>query len=586
MATLAEILQDPNYVNANAATKKAIFDKYSAGDPNYTNANEATQQAIRAQFGIEQAAQESPPSNSTEPATQGTPEKRGLASELGRQLGLTGRAVVEGNPAVALADTIAAPLRWAVNTVRPGTLMPGGEALADLMHLPKPENKLESVVQAYSQALAGSAGSPMLAKAAPYVTESARPILTWLSEKPRVQVNSALGATTGALAAREAGLGPTAQMAAALAGGVAGPGIDRAIRIGAEPFFDIGATVGASFGNKRGIRRLETDAVERGLGGQKDRVRAAVLGGTEYVPGAKPTVAEAIAEANAKSPDQFGGWAVRLQKDLTGAKGVEDVLPSVSKEQAAAVASETARVNRELWPVGKRILESANAYGGVSAKRILSTIDGLLSQPQSQGSTLIKRVLTATKRKVSGLVRDDGSIDAEALYALRKELGNDIKTQQRVTNNWDRKVSGGLERDIQRVMDDAIESSGGSGWRAEYMDPYAARMAQIGKHEARTADVKRIGAQVKPTGGPNVVPGEIPTPPTLLNRTMMFANYGLRMLAKDANDPVVKDLAKRLADPKAFAELLMRPDKDPLKMRAMEAVKRGQIAAAMTQHGE
>src|SRR5574343_768097 len=172
MATLAEILQDPNYVNANAATKKAIFDKYSAGDPNYTNANEATQQAIRARFGIEQAAQPEPSSNATEPALQGTPEKRGIASELGRQLGLTGRAGVEGNPAVALADTIAAPLRWAVNKVRPGTLMPGGEALADVMHLPKPETKQEAVVQAYSQALAGSAGAPMFAKLAPHVIES------------------------------------------------------------------------------------------------------------------------------------------------------------------------------------------------------------------------------------------------------------------------------------------------------------------------------------------------------------------------------------------------------------------------------
>ena len=50
---LAEILTDPNYVNANAATKAAIFEKYSAQDPNYTSANPATQQAIRQKFGLE-----------------------------------------------------------------------------------------------------------------------------------------------------------------------------------------------------------------------------------------------------------------------------------------------------------------------------------------------------------------------------------------------------------------------------------------------------------------------------------------------------------------------------------------------------
>ena len=53
MADLLEILNDPNYVNANEATKEAIFNKYSAQDKNYTGANEATQAAIRNKFGVE-----------------------------------------------------------------------------------------------------------------------------------------------------------------------------------------------------------------------------------------------------------------------------------------------------------------------------------------------------------------------------------------------------------------------------------------------------------------------------------------------------------------------------------------------------
>ena len=51
-ASLADILQDPNYVNANEATKKAIFDKYAPLDPNYAKANGATQEAIRIKFGV------------------------------------------------------------------------------------------------------------------------------------------------------------------------------------------------------------------------------------------------------------------------------------------------------------------------------------------------------------------------------------------------------------------------------------------------------------------------------------------------------------------------------------------------------
>ena len=54
MATLADIIDDPNYVNANPATKKAIFDKYAPLDPNYNKANAATQEAIRIKFGVAQ----------------------------------------------------------------------------------------------------------------------------------------------------------------------------------------------------------------------------------------------------------------------------------------------------------------------------------------------------------------------------------------------------------------------------------------------------------------------------------------------------------------------------------------------------
>ena len=60
MATLAEVLKDPRYVNANAATKAAIFNKYAPLDPNFANANEATQSAIRSKYGVEMPTLETP----------------------------------------------------------------------------------------------------------------------------------------------------------------------------------------------------------------------------------------------------------------------------------------------------------------------------------------------------------------------------------------------------------------------------------------------------------------------------------------------------------------------------------------------
>jgi len=53
MPTLQEVLADPNYVNANFATKQAIFNKYASQDPNYSQANDATRFAIRQKYGVE-----------------------------------------------------------------------------------------------------------------------------------------------------------------------------------------------------------------------------------------------------------------------------------------------------------------------------------------------------------------------------------------------------------------------------------------------------------------------------------------------------------------------------------------------------
>lgn len=69
MPSLSEILKDPNYINANDATKQAIFNKYSALDPNFTNANAATQDAIRQRFGVMVAEPPVPTKAPTAPTT-------------------------------------------------------------------------------------------------------------------------------------------------------------------------------------------------------------------------------------------------------------------------------------------------------------------------------------------------------------------------------------------------------------------------------------------------------------------------------------------------------------------------------------
>jgi len=50
---LKDLLTNPDYVNANQETKKAIFEKFASQDENFVSANPATQNAIREKWGVE-----------------------------------------------------------------------------------------------------------------------------------------------------------------------------------------------------------------------------------------------------------------------------------------------------------------------------------------------------------------------------------------------------------------------------------------------------------------------------------------------------------------------------------------------------
>lgn len=91
MATAAEILNDPNYINANAATKRAIFERRIATLPEYRNANPATQKQIQTRFGVSAAAKAAPAPAPT------------FMEDAGNYMRGIARGVAAGDPAALLA---------------------------------------------------------------------------------------------------------------------------------------------------------------------------------------------------------------------------------------------------------------------------------------------------------------------------------------------------------------------------------------------------------------------------------------------------------------------------------------------------
>jgi len=107
MANPADILNDPDFASANAATKQAIFAKHVATDPDFLKANADTQQAIKARFGF--ASNEGMPNEGMPAARQGTLAQigTGLASLADTTVGGVLPMIGQGVQAVARPFTSA-----------------------------------------------------------------------------------------------------------------------------------------------------------------------------------------------------------------------------------------------------------------------------------------------------------------------------------------------------------------------------------------------------------------------------------------------------------------------------------------------
>ena len=95
-------------------------------------------------------------------------------------------------------------------------------------------------------------------------------------------------------------------------------------------------TVAARFGSQPAITERASAALKSAAEGNEPFAIKAMDNAKTFVPGATPTMAEAIAGAQEPNSIQ-GGRLVALQRSMRGAKGVEDIIPSAEQAQKAAL---------------------------------------------------------------------------------------------------------------------------------------------------------------------------------------------------------------------------------------------------------
>ena len=131
----------------------------------------------------------------------------------------------------------------------------------------------------------------------------------------------------------------------------------------------------------------------------------------------------------------------------------------------------------------ERQIGSLEAHGlkPLDAGGITAAIDAKLATPGLRASSNMTKVLQAIKDDIANLTEKGGGvIDAHDLYTLRKEGINERIMQ--ILGQTDPKISAKVTskvlQEVRPLIDDAIESAGGTGWK-DYLKTYSQGMQAI-----------------------------------------------------------------------------------------------------------
>ena len=430
-----------------------------------------------------------------------TPERpQELMQQIGRQVGLTGRAAVTGT--LGLPTMASDALISLINKIGGQNIQLPSQAQQQLLTqagLPEPATAQERVVSDIAGAGFGVLGGYGLGRALPgsLVTppsptqaierfapsaaggQAAKELLT---QSPSFQIGSGAAAATAAGLGREEGAGPIEQIALGMGAGVLAPSVGSAATLAAQRAATGGRELVRPFTESG--REVIVGNVLRQLAREPETAIQRMEGYQPQVPGYQPTTAQAsrdIGLAGAvpmvRGLDETGRFPAQQIQANQARMAVLDRLAKDEQALAAAFAK------RE--EVTDPLREAAfDRYTGTPedfASRVQSVRDQIVSVLQSpEGKRLpVKEAMTFALRQL-----DDDVTDPRTLYAIKQNI------QDAAFGKYDKekgvmKLAKGELQGIAKAIDDQIEPVA-PGYK-DYLRKYSAATKGIQSMEEAQA---------------------------------------------------------------------------------------------------
>jgi hypothetical protein len=519
MAGLASLLSDPNYTGANAATKQAIFDKFAPQDPNFVNANPETQLAIRSKFGLEAAAAPSSgiPTERKPPTTY--ERVREFITPTVEMLGAAGGGLIGGG-----AGTLVAPGVGTVTGAVGGAGLGYGMAkealnLADIYIGGKPPRQgAAQVTEPVRNILEGAtfeAGGRVVGQGLGYLGGKIADLRQIPKQKAAEIARNALGPdlpeVLNALKAAKGQPLTAGQAAADINSPTFQALVDRVTK--RDPRFlaaleqsqgevSLNALAKLAGGVTATETRATTEAAKKALNQTTTPLREAALNRANlgkdvaaFEAQAGKLSAEAAQEvADVRRLINAGNLAEAAGRLELIKKGVPVGFTKYTyKGDLAKMADEwatgAANASLDLGQGARFAQGAADALRSVGIKplegaKIAQSIAGVANKPEFAGNDLLAGAVKNVADDIAKWTGSGGVIDAVALDAIRKNSVNAAIQQLRpgVDATTQRNLAAGVLSKVKPLIDDALESAGGVGYK-QYLADYAKGSRQIAERK-------------------------------------------------------------------------------------------------------
>ena len=520
MAGLASLLSDPNYTGANAATKQAIFDKFAPQDPNFVNANSETQLAIRSKFGLTVAPAAPSSGVPTERKPPTTYERvREFVAPTVEMLGAAGGGLIGAG-----AGTLVAPGVGTVTGAVGGAGLGYGMAkealnLADIYIGGKaPRQGAAQVTEPVRNILEGAtfeAGGRVVGQGLSYLGGKIADMRQIPKQKAAEIARNALGPdlpeVLNALKAAKGQPLTAGQAAADINSPTFQALVDRVTK--RDPRFlaaleqsqgevSLNALAKLAGGATATETRATAEAAKNALNQTTTPLREAALNranlGKDVVAfeaQAGKLSAEAAQEvADVRRLINAGNLAEAAGRLELIKKGVPVGFTKYTyKGDLAKMADEwatgAANASLDLGQGARFAQGAADALRSVGIKplegaKIAQSIAGVANKPEFAGNDLLAGAAKNVADDIAKWTGSGGVIDAVALDAIRKNSVNAAIQQLRpgVDATTQRNLAAGVLSKVKPLIDDALESAGGVGYK-QYLADYAKGSRQIAERK-------------------------------------------------------------------------------------------------------